>query len=182
MTRCYTGGVLSRTLWHGNIQLMFLLKKTSKKPQWAVGCCARHWFNWTCNPGSYQLASSRLANNMTQKYWSMTGITMHFWTPYMNSAYWEEILLTAFEMASNINIERTVTTSLFLCSHLTTYIIKYWGNFTCLTTYLTNGLDQCWRNLFARGSLWLRKIIADPHILAPLIKRVRILSVQNLKK
>jgi len=42
----------------------------------------------------------------------------------MNSAYWEEILLTAFEMASNINIERTVTTHLLLCSQWATYIIK----------------------------------------------------------
>jgi len=68
----------------------------------------------------------------------MAGITVHFWTAYMNSAYWEEILLTACEMASNINTEGTGTTNLLLCSQWATYIIKYWGNFTCLTTYLTN--------------------------------------------
>jgi len=30
----------------------------------------------------------------------------------MNSAYWEDILLTAFEMARNIYIKMTVTTGL----------------------------------------------------------------------
>jgi hypothetical protein len=71
----------------------------------------------------------------------------------MNSAYCEEILLTALEMASNINIETTVTKNLLLCSLWATYIIKYCGNFACLTTYLTNVLDHCWRNLF---------LLADP--------------------
>ena len=123
---------------------------------------------------SLQLVSSKLTNNITQKYWSVAGITLHRWRPYMNSAYWEDILLTAFEMARNIYIKMTVTTGLLWCSQWVTYIIKYWGNFTCLTTYLTNGWDQCWQNIFARGSLWLRKITACPNILVPVLW-----SVQN---